>query len=173
MILSLYAGQKFTLRLKVVASCQVRSSNKGIFIQMLHEWLPEVLPVSSKSILPRWRTPATTLKRLSFSVSSRPILFMATTILLKSPRSSSRGSFRAPTFPCYKHNGPSRQTVPESTTSTSHTSLKRSDMYTGGLYTDLDLWLKGEKEIKPHLRIRVCQKFLFHIIYKKKKMILS
>lgn len=50
-----------------------------------------------------------------------------------------------------------------------------SDMYTGGLYTDLDLWLKGGKEIKPHLRIRVCQKFLFYIIVKKKnlKMILS
>lgn len=66
--------------------------------------LPEELPVSSKSMLPRCRTPATTLNRSSFSVSSRPIFFMATHILLKSPWSSRRGSFRAPTFRCCKRH---------------------------------------------------------------------
>ncbi len=116
-ILSLHAGYKITLCLKLVTSCWVRTlhlwwtSMKVFCLQLQYEWLPEVLPVSSKSILPRWRTPATTLKRLSFSVSSRPILFMATTILLKSPRSSSKGSFRAPTFPCYRNKGPSRHTT--------------------------------------------------------------
>lgn len=63
---------------------------------------PEELPVSSKSMFPRWRTPATTLKRSSFSVSFRPIFFMATHILLKSPWSSSRGSLRGPAFTCWK-----------------------------------------------------------------------
>ncbi len=116
-ILPLYVGYKITLCLKLVTSCWVRTLNlwwilmEVFILQVQSEWLPEVLPVSSKSILPRWRTPATTLKRLSFSVSSRPIFFMATTILLKSPRSSSKGSFRAPSFPCYRNKGPSRHTT--------------------------------------------------------------
>lgn len=73
-----------------------------IILQML-KWCvwPEELPVSSKSMLPRCRTPATTLNRSSFSVLSRPIFFMAPHILLKSPWSSTRGSFRAPTFRCW------------------------------------------------------------------------
>lgn len=61
---------------------------------------PEELPVSSKSMLPMCRTPATTRNRSSFSVSSRPIFFMATHVLLKSPWSSRRGSFSAPTCRC-------------------------------------------------------------------------
>lgn len=51
-------------------------------------------------MLPRCRTPATTRNRSSFSVSSRPIFFMATHILEKSPWSSSKGSFRGPDFMC-------------------------------------------------------------------------
>lgn len=46
---------------------------------------------------------------------------------------------------------------------------QRSETHTEGLYTDLDLWLKGGKENKPHLRIRVCQNFSFFILYFKKK----
>lgn len=65
---------------------------------------PDVLPASSKLMLPRCSTPATTLNRSSFSLSSRPIFFMATHILLKSPGSSSRGSFRAPAFRCLTGN---------------------------------------------------------------------
>lgn len=71
----------------------------------LPAWLPEVLPASSKSMFPRCRTPATTLKRFSFSVSSRPIFFMASHILLKSAWSSSRGSFNEPAFRCWGMTG--------------------------------------------------------------------
>lgn len=66
---------------------------------------PEVLPASSKSIFPRCRTPATTRNRSSFSSSSKPIFFMAVHILIKSPWSSNRGSFREPALTYYKARG--------------------------------------------------------------------
>lgn len=124
--------------------------------KQLYKCLPEVLPVSSKSILPRWRTPATTLKRLSFSVSSRPIFFMAATILLKSPRSSSKGSFKAPVFPCYRHMHLKHMPFAPSTTTAhvTHTAnaaegnaMAKPEVRTvyWTMYTDPDLWLKKEK----------------------------